>query len=117
MFAQGLASVSHHHLPASNSDATGNSTEKPAAFMEKPAKKPAAVMEKPAEKKAAVVMENACASTGWVDTALLSNLRGSFLINQKTKVRLHGSEEKAPQKNSWLYLTGTPVRHQEFIAH
>jgi hypothetical protein len=53
-------------------------------------------MEKPAEKKAAVVMENACASTGWVDIALLSNLGGSFLINQKTKVRLHGSEEKAP---------------------
>jgi hypothetical protein len=66
--------------------------------MEKPAKKPAAVIEKPAEKKAAVVMENACASTGWVDTALLSNLGGGFLINQKTKVSLHGSEEKAPQK-------------------
>jgi hypothetical protein len=74
-------------------------------------------MEKPAEKNAAVVMENACAYTGWVDTALFSNLGGGFLTNQKTKVRLHGSEEKAQQKNSWLYLTGTLVRHQEFIVH
>jgi hypothetical protein len=63
-----------------------------------PQKKLQLSWKKPAEKKAAVVMENACASTGRVDTALLSNLRCGFLINQKKRSGCMAVKKKHHQK-------------------
>ncbi len=52
---------------------------------------------------------------GWYSIALKSG--GRFPYKPKNKGQPAWQWRKSTTKNSWLYLTGTPVRHQEFIAH
>ncbi|CAM6022569.1 unnamed protein product [Sphagnum balticum] len=103
--AEGLASASHP--PPVSNDATENSTEKPAIFVDK-----------------------ACASTGWIDAALLSDL-GNFSLQAKqssqvaalSSVTQVGNESRKRQESKDLRLesqikamTLSPVRNSSKVV-
>ncbi|CAK9275134.1 unnamed protein product [Sphagnum jensenii] len=82
--AEGLASASHP--PPVSNDATANSTEKPAIFVDK-----------------------ACASTGWIDAALLSDL-GNFSLQtkQSSQVKVVSVKTSTPKGVSKV-VSDTPI--------
>ncbi|CAK9878549.1 unnamed protein product [Sphagnum jensenii] len=103
--AEGLASASHP--PPVSNDATEKSTEKPAIFVDK-----------------------ACASTGWIDAALLSDL-GNFSLQTKqssqvaalSSVTQVGNESRKRQESKDLRLesqikamTLSPVRNSSKVV-
>ncbi|CAM6047342.1 unnamed protein product [Sphagnum compactum] len=103
--AEGLASASHP--PPVSNDTTENSTEKPAIFVDK-----------------------ACASTGWIDAALLSDL-GNFSLQAKqssqvaalSSVTQVGNESRKRQESKDLRLesqikamTLSPVRNSSKVV-